>query len=32
MYEEHIERGDVFRLDIIPAGSSGKQLFRVTFK
>ena len=32
MYEEHIERGDVFRLDIIPAGSSGKQLFPVTFK
>lgn len=32
MYEEHVERGDVFRLDIIPAGSSGKQLFPVTFK
>ena len=32
VYETSVERGETFTLDVILAGSSGKQLFAVTFK
>ncbi len=32
VYDGTIERGETFQLDVILAGSSGKQLFPITFK
>ena len=32
MYDEAVERGDTFQLDVILAGSGGKHLFSVAFK
>ena len=32
MYDEAVERGDTFQLDVILAGSGGKHLFPVAFK
>ena len=32
VYDEAVERGDSFQLDVILAGSSGKHLFPVAFK